>query len=195
MNSSPQDAGPRTVHRSMSEVAFAVREGRTRAYETVEGQDLDAFELVRIDAFSGPTAALTAALVSYLDARGHRLAGTPGSAAPTKLHQYVHFAQSGIPVPCTEFLPRPLLLASFPRLAVGLGLPFVLKSLGAGSGRLNHLVHDETGFIRLLTDAAHVSVPYLAQRYVPNNGTFRLLVLGDDVPIVMHRCATDGSHL
>ncbi|MFD4322572.1 RimK family alpha-L-glutamate ligase [Streptomyces sp. NPDC058548] len=188
-------AGIETVYRSVSQLAFAVRDGRTHAYETLQGRGLDEFGLVQIAGFPRPTAALMNTISSYLAAQGRPLAGTFGIAAPTKLHQYVHLAQSGLPVPCTEFLPRHVLLGSFKLLAARLGLPFVLKAINSNGGRLNHLVHDELQFLRILTYPAHVSVLFLGQRYVPNNGTFRLLVLGDDVPIVMHRCATDGSHL
>jgi glutathione synthase/RimK-type ligase-like ATP-grasp enzyme len=104
-------------------------------------------------------------------------------------------AQEGLPVPTTVHLPRRMLNDSFADIAGRLGLPFVLKAMNASGGRLNFLIETEIDFLRYVENPALAKVAFLAQQFIPNNGTFRTLVFGGDVPIVMHRCNTDGSHL
>lgn len=91
--------------------------------------------------------------------------------------------------------PRRLLRGSFADPTDRPGLSFALKATNAGGGRLDFLIETEADFPRHVEDRAHTKAAFLAQRFVPHNGTFRTPVFGRDVPIVMHRCGTDGSHL
>ncbi|MFI1398202.1 RimK family alpha-L-glutamate ligase [Streptomyces sp. NPDC020681] len=179
----------------IDDIAFSVETGRTRVYETTCGRDLAEFRLIQIAAYPRPTATLLSSISAYLEHRRRPSAKTAAISAPTKLYQLMVLAQDGLPVPATFHLPRRLLNGSFADLAGRLGLPFVLKAMNASGGRLNFLIESEVDFLRHVEDPAHAKVDFLTQQFIPNNGTFRTLVFGRDVPIIMHRCTTNGSHL
>ncbi|MGW2564313.1 ATP-grasp domain-containing protein [Streptomyces sp. NPDC001514] len=183
------------VFRGIEDIAFSVETGRTRVYETVGSRDLAEFGLVQIASYPRPTATLLGCISAYLKHRRRPAVNAAAVNAPTKLYQLMVLAQDGLPVPATVHLPRRLLNDSFEDLANRLGLPFVLKAMNTGGGRLNFLIETEIDFLRYVEDPAHAKVAFLAQQFIPHNGTFRTLVFGRDVPILMHRCSTDGSHL
>ncbi|MFF8430711.1 RimK family alpha-L-glutamate ligase [Streptomyces sp. NPDC016566] len=179
----------------IEDIAFSVETGRTRVYETIGGRDLAEFGLIQIASYPRPTATLLSSISAYLEHRRRPPIKAAAISAPTKLYQLMVLAQDGLFVPTTLYLPRQLLHGSFAELADRLGLPFVLKAMNAQGGRLNFLIKSEIDFRHYVEDPAHANVAFLAQQFIPNNGTFRILVFGGDVSIVMHRCNTDGSHL
>jgi glutathione synthase/RimK-type ligase-like ATP-grasp enzyme len=184
-----------TVFRGIGDIAFWIEAGQTHVYETVSGRDLAEFSLIQVLAYPRPTATLLSAISAYLSHRGRPPLGATGISAPTKLYQLMTLAQNGLPVPATVYLPRHLLDNSFGPVAGRLGVPFVLKAMHGSGGRLNFLVDTQAEFRRLTGDPAHARVAFLAQQFIPNNGTFRILAFGRNIPIVMHRCSTDGTHL
>ncbi|MFF7192053.1 RimK family alpha-L-glutamate ligase [Streptomyces sp. NPDC008222] len=185
----------KTFFCGIEDIAFSVETGRTRVYETIGGRDLAEFGLIQIASYPRPTATLLSSVSAYLEHRQRPPISAAGISAPTKLYQLMLLAQDELPVPATFYLPRRLLNGSFADLADRLGLPFILKAMNARGGRLNFLVKTEIDFLRYVEDPAHAKAAFLAQQFIPNNGTFRILVFGRDVPVVMHRCNTDGSHL
>ncbi|MEF9915425.1 hypothetical protein RJT17_35495 [Streptomyces sp. P5-A9] len=185
----------KTYFCGIEDIAFSVESGRTLVYETVGGRNLAEFGLVQIASYPRPTATLLSSIAAYLKHQQRPIVNAATISAPTKLYQLMLLAQDNLPVPATFYLPRQLLKGSFADLADRLGLPFVLKAMNAGGGRLNFLIETEIDFLRYVEDPAHTKVAFLAQQFIPNNGTFRCLVFGRDVPVIMHRCSTDGSHL
>ena len=184
-----------TVFRGIDDIAFTVETNRTLVHETVTGTDLADFGLVQIAAYPRPTGALLSAITAYLTHRQCPVVNMAGIAAPTKLYQLLRLAQDGVRVPVTVYLPRRLLDTSYEDLVHRLGVPFVLKAMNSSGGRLNYLICSERDFLLQILDPDQHRIGFLAQQFIPNNGTFRLLVLGGDAPIVMHRCSTDGTHL
>ncbi|MER7000938.1 hypothetical protein [Streptomyces sp. NPDC000410] len=184
-----------TVYCGIEDLAFSIDTPRTCVWETVEGRDLADFGLVQVVAYPRPTVTLLSAVASYLEHKNRPALNAAAVSAPTKLYQLMVLAQAGLPVPTTLHLPRRVLPKSFQHLAARLGLPFVLKAINASGGRLNFLIENEVHFLRHVLDPAHDTVGFLAQEFIPNNGTFRILVFGEETPIVMHRCSTDGTHL
>lgn len=181
--------------RSIDQIGVSVEHGDARAFETVGGRDLADYGMIQIASFPRPTATLLSAVSACLEARGRAGFTRAGISAPTKLYQSVRLSLAGVTVPETHYLPRSVLRNRYRDLSERLGVPFVLKALSGSCGRFNYLVAGEEEFRILLDDPAHARLLFLAQRYIPNNGTFRLLVFGDEVPVVMHRCNTDGGHL
>ncbi|GGM18526.1 hypothetical protein GCM10010129_73380 [Streptomyces fumigatiscleroticus] len=179
----------------IEDLKFHVQTSRTHIAEVIGGRDLAEFGLVQIAAYPRPTATLLSAISAYLEYRRKPLANMGAISAPTKLYQLMVLAQSALPVPTTIYLSRRLLNDSFTDIAAQLGLPFVLKAINASGGRLNYLIETEVDFLRFVHDPRLAEVAFLAQEFIPNNGTFRTLVFGKDVPIVMHRCSTDSAHL
>jgi hypothetical protein len=134
------------VFRSVDELAFTIETGRVRITETVEGRDLAGFGLVQVAAYPRPTASLINAIGDYLNYHRVPAVNIAGIGAPTKLGQYVQFAQAGLPVPATVYFAKDALAGSYSVIEKQLDLPFVLKALSASGGRYNYLVRYESEF-------------------------------------------------
>jgi glutathione synthase/RimK-type ligase-like ATP-grasp enzyme len=174
------------VFRRIDELAFTIEPGAVAVHETVSGRYLADFAFVQVASFPNPTGTLLNAVAAYLRHQGVDVVNAEGIGAPTRLLQYVRFAQAGMPVPSTRYLPPWLLADAYPDLADELGLPFVLTALRRGAaGRKDFLIGDEPGFAEPLrvTSQPH----YLAQEFVPADAIHHVLVLGREVPIVLRQ--------
>jgi glutathione synthase/RimK-type ligase-like ATP-grasp enzyme len=187
--------GVDVVFRSIDELSVSIENSTVTIAETVSGRDLRDFGLVHMASYPRPTAALISAIVAYLEHHRVPAVNMAGIGVPTKLVQYVRFGLAGLPVPPTVYLARDALMESFPALAQRLDLPFVLKALSASGGRYNYLVGDERQFVGCLRDHERPELNFLAQRFVPNDTTYRLLVLGGMVGAVIRRTWARGTHL
>jgi glutathione synthase/RimK-type ligase-like ATP-grasp enzyme len=173
------------VFRSIDELVFTIEAGAVSVHETATGRDLAEFAFVQVASFPNPTVTLLNAVAAYLRDQGVDAVNAEGIGAPTRLLQYVRFAQAGMPVPASRYLPPLLLATAYPDLADQLGLPFILTPIRGGAGRRDHLVSDEPGFAKLLRAASHAH--FLAREFVPADATYHLLVLGQQVSIVMRQ--------
>jgi glutathione synthase/RimK-type ligase-like ATP-grasp enzyme len=70
--------------------------------------------------------------------------------------------------------------------------PIILKAIHAGHGHSNYLVRDEPHLRELL--AAEPDTIFVAQTYIPNEGDYRLLIVGDQELIILRKGSED-SHL
>ncbi|WP_185932889.1 RimK family alpha-L-glutamate ligase [Streptomyces sp. WAC 01325] len=179
----------------IEDIRFDVGIGQTRVSDVSSGRDLADFGLIQVASYPRPTATLLGAVSAYLEHHGRPAIGAAPITAPTKLYQVVVLAQNGLSVPDTIYLSRKYLPTSFVEVADRLGMPFVLKAMNGSGGRLNFLIETEVDYLRYVEDPEFAEISFLAQEFIPNNGTFRALTFGREVPIVMHRCNTDGSHL
>jgi glutathione synthase/RimK-type ligase-like ATP-grasp enzyme len=173
------------VFRRIDELAFTIEAGAVGVHETATGRDLADFAFVQVASFPHPTGTLLNAVAAYLRDQGVDAVNADGIGAPTRLLQYVRFAQAGMPVPASRYLPPRLLKTAYPDLADQLGLPFILTPMRGGTGRRDLLVSDEPGFAKLLRPAGHAH--FLAREFVPADATYHLLVLGQEVPVVMRQ--------
>ncbi|MEW2426311.1 hypothetical protein AB0911_38365 [Streptomyces nigra] len=185
----------RVFFRDISDLEFTIDQGDISVRETIEGRDLADYALVQIASYPRPTATLLNSITAYLEHRNRPLVNAAPISAPTKLFQLLKFSQNGLAVPATRYMSRKLIGTSFGRLADDLGLPFVMKAMNASGGRLNFLIESEVDFLHYIHDPLYSGVAFLVQQFVPNNGTFRLLILNGQAAIIMHRCSTTGSHL
>lgn len=71
--------------------------------------------------------------------------------------------------------------------------PLIVKAVLASRGDDNHLVQNA----QELQDAVAKSpdLAFIAQTFIPNDGDYRLLVMGDRVRLVLHRQSQTDSHL
>ncbi|MFE7953290.1 RimK family alpha-L-glutamate ligase [Streptomyces sp. NPDC057426] len=189
--------GIQPVFRSSTHLAVGIDRNRPRIYERITHRDLADFDLVQVYGSGHRPTGLVGALSCYLSARSSGLVNGDGLgtgnalAAPSKLQQYVELALAG------ESVPDSIHQASgdFDEFAGRLGTPFVVKPLYGRDGALTRLVHDAPAWAEVLRAVGDDRLAFIAQRFVPNNGTFVLLVLEDDVPVVVHRCSTDASRI
>jgi len=108
----------------------------------------------------------------------------------SKLAQAAIFYELGLPFPDLVFSVKPDLLAS---LAVALGFPLILKEAQASHGDNNFLVKSPDELERLLSDRQELK--FIAQKYVPNDGDYRLLLMGGRTVLQIYRQGQGGTHL
>ncbi|MEU8952402.1 hypothetical protein [Streptomyces sp. NPDC048489] len=185
-------AGVEVIFRNIEELAIDIGPGGARIRETVSGRDLADFGLVQVMAYPRPTATLLNAVADYLAANGVRTVNATGVGAPTRLFKYVRLANRGLSVPSTVYLPPRLPLDAYHDLALRLDLPFVLKTV-TGGGR-DSLVANEGEFTKKLQSAENAR-GFLAQEFIPPDGSYFLLVLGGCVSFALQHRSIDGGDL
>ena len=178
-------SGFEVVLRGIDELAFTIGAGTVGVHETVSGRDLADFSFVHVASFPKPTGTLLNAVTAYLRHHGVDAVNAEGIGAPTRLLQYVRFAQAGIPVPVTRYVPPRILAGVYPELAEQLGLPFVLTPLRGGAGRRDLLISDEASFAGALCAADHAN--FMAREFIPADAVHHLLVLGREVSMIMRQ--------
>lgn len=107
--------------------------------------------------------------------------------ARTKLSQYARLVRSGLPIPRTLAVTHLRLGEQFDEYVSELGLPFVLKDAAADKGESNFLIKNADDFARAVKQAEKDEAYYLAQKFIPNDGDFRFVVLDKNVYLVIER--------
>ncbi len=107
----------------------------------------------------------------------------------SKLTQAVQFHELGLPVAYSVYANEAVLEGRRP---LGIEFPCIMKATFASHGDDNHLILS-------LEEAAAIQSrspqkKFVLQRFVPNDGDFRLLIIEDEVAII-HRASAEGSHL
>jgi glutathione synthase/RimK-type ligase-like ATP-grasp enzyme len=184
-------AGLEVVFRSIDDIAVDIGPAGVRIHETVDGRDLATFGLVHVLAYQKPMATLLNAVADYTAAKGVRTVNINGIGAPTKLFRYVRLANRGLFIPSTVYLPPRLLATAYPDLATRLDLPFVVKTVSGGKGRMTSLIGSEDTLIERLGEAEAAGVGLLAQELVPPDGSYFLLVMGGQVSLAMRYGTVD----
>lgn len=71
--------------------------------------------------------------------------------------------------------------------------PMIVKAVRAARGNYNFLVRSRAELIAILDE--HPDIPCMAQTFVPNDGDYRLLVMGGKVHMAIHRQSQTDSHI
>jgi len=95
-----------------------------------------------------------------------------------KLSTLVKFSLAGLPVPLTIFVSHKRLKDSEKNIIKFLGLPLVAKEIHKNRGEGVYLIEKEEDFNQLLHNSHE---EYLFQPFLPNDGDYRLLVMGKRV--------------
>ncbi len=111
----------------------------------------------------------------------------------SKLTQYFKLWSANIPVPDTMFVKAHIAdeaLKMYPTFA----LPLVVKDTEASKGKNNFLLKTRSAVVQQL--AAQPDVNYVIQRFIPNDGDWRVLVFGTKVRGAIFRQRTSKqTHL
>lgn len=70
--------------------------------------------------------------------------------------------------------------------------PLIVKSITASRGNDNYLIHDKQSLVSTIQSSEKVLV---VQDFVPNDGDYRVIVMGDTIPLIIHRKSVSDSHL
>ncbi len=109
-------------------------------------------------------------------------------ASISKLSEYMRLSCHNIPIPTAICAKTQVLRRNYSELAKTLGIPFVLKEIYSNRGHNNYLVSNEKEFEKILSQALPEQT-YLAQKFVPNTGFYRLYVLNKEIRLVIWRDA------
>jgi len=161
------------------------------------GEDIASFDIVHFKTI-GKSADIPATVARYLQKHGvpvldDAVAHFSGSS---KLYQYAILSNEDIAIPASEFVLPSALPQSYELLVKRLGLPFVLKDIHASKGENNFLVRDRASFETACRQLQAGSRYAVAQQFIPNDGDYRVLVMGRRITLVIHRHRTkDDTHL
>lgn len=115
-----------------------------------------------------------------------------GTRSRSKLSQAVYAALNEVAIaPFVFSLSHELLLQELK--TAQFTFPYIVKSVQGARGGDNYLVHSQQELQDVL--GKNPDVPFMAQAFVPNDGDYRVIVMGDQVEFVMHRQAQAGTHL
>lgn len=109
-----------------------------------------------------------------------------GHASSGKLSEYMKLSCHGLPVPLSIAATVPLLADKYDDIVAELGAPFVLKDAESNRGKNNFLIADEPTFREVIAAASRRQV-FVAQKFIPNDGFYRLYVLGRNVEMAVWR--------
>jgi glutathione synthase/RimK-type ligase-like ATP-grasp enzyme len=113
----------------------------------------------------------------------------PGSLS--KLTQYMNLHEAGVPFPKSIIARGALLEPEYAKR--GFSFPLILKAAGGTRGQDNYLVQNAQQLHNILSSSP--DTVYVLQQYMPNDGDYRVLVMGDEVKLVIQRKAAGTSHL
>lgn len=107
----------------------------------------------------------------------------------SKLTQAVQFFVNDITVASTVYLNA----AVFSGAKLPFSFPCVMKAVFGSHGEDNHLVHNLQQIQEIAAQTP--TTRYVLQRYIPNEGDYRVLLIGGEAPLVISRVATGDTHL
>ncbi len=175
---------------------FQIKNNRASITTNDSGQDVATFDLVYFKTTANYQD-LAATIARYLTARHIPFfdQAVLHFQASSKLYQYFILSPNGITVPDSLFVAGPRLKQMYHDFSTALGLPFVLKDIHGKKGDYNFLVKDEKSFRQAIKKATKAEVRLIGQKFIPNDGDYRLLVFGKRVGLIIHRQSKDTSHL
>jgi ribosomal protein S6--L-glutamate ligase len=108
-----------------------------------------------------------------------------------KITQYMNLHESGVSFPRTLIAPGPQLLTRYAQY--GFDFPLVLKSVSGTRGQDNYVVRNELEMRHVLEDNA--TLTFVLQEFIPNEGDYRVVVMGNKVVMAIKRRAAEKNHL
>jgi glutathione synthase/RimK-type ligase-like ATP-grasp enzyme len=157
------------------------------------GTDIATFDIVHFK--TAKERDVSAAIAHYLQKRGVPFLDQKVQhfAASSKIYQYIQLADNGIRIPKSVFVMPDRYETMFDKYKSELGLPFVLKGIHASRGDNNFLVRDEAAYRRIVRQLTADAVFVIGQKFIPNDGDYRILVLGRRIALVIYRNRKDDS--
>jgi glutathione synthase/RimK-type ligase-like ATP-grasp enzyme len=143
-------------------------------------------------------AELAAMVAAYAKQRGVTFADQAAQllATDTKAHQALLLAARNISLPRTIYMHRDAWKTSFDEIKETLGLPFIFKDNNGLKGRNNFLIKSKKDFIEKCAFVHDNKLQMVAQTFIPNNGYYRIVVMGGLPVVAMYRkVQTTHSHL
>jgi glutathione synthase/RimK-type ligase-like ATP-grasp enzyme len=166
------------VFRSIGEIGCCIGPDSTRVYEIVSGRDISEFDLVEVLSHPRPTGALLSTIAEHLTHHARPVVNMVGIGAPTRILQMMRLARCGVPVPRTVYLSPGYMPDAHDQLVAALGSPYIVTTLGSFRADQEWLIDSAAGLAGALAEARS---SVMAQQFIPNQGVYRMLVMGDRV--------------
>jgi glutathione synthase/RimK-type ligase-like ATP-grasp enzyme len=179
---------------ALNDLVFELARDGMKVYDPARGFSLDEFDLVVFRIIRSQWARV-AACCSLLRDKGIPYIDTmyEPRGASKYASEFIRFT-AGLPVIQSVFANQQLLLRLLGDESQSpLPYPFIMKDVNGRKGRLNFLIHDRKELEHAF--AQNPDVEFIAQEFIPNDGDYRFLIMGDELKLVIHRLAQDGSHL
>lgn len=174
----------------VDDLAISVGDGNFSIFDTLHGVDIAEYDVIFVRADQLRKYMGTIVTVNeYAALHGIEVINDYRNARDSsKLLQAVQFEKLNIPVARTLLVTGGLLR----NMPTDWEFPCIMKATHGSHGNDNHLVRDVKEVEAIATEASDKL--FVLQRFVPNDGDFRVLIIGDEV-MVIGRKAVDGSHL
>ncbi len=137
-------------------------------------------------------------LSMYLEHNGVNVLNSEAlhTRSKSKLSQYVAAALNDISITPFVFSMSPAVLSGAISDRWQSGYPVIMKGVQASRGDDNYLVENEADAIGYANTMEKTRSPwFVVQEFIPNEGDYRILVMGDKVTGVIHRQSVSDSHL
>ncbi len=134
----------------------------------------------------------------YLSHKGVKVVNSEASfvRSKSKLSQYVVAAVNDISITPFLFSMTPSVLAAAITEKWQYGYPVIMKGVQSSRGNDNYLVETaEEAHKYAYTMKSDHSPWFVVQQFIPNEGDYRIVVMGDAVTAVIHRRSVTDSHL
>jgi glutathione synthase/RimK-type ligase-like ATP-grasp enzyme len=145
---------------------------------------------------SKPLDDVARAVAHYAEAKGVPFTNSEAyhGRSFTKLSQCVIAALNGVTVtPFLFALDQKVLLEAVK--SRNLEFPYIAKAVSASRGQDNHLIKSHEQLETVVHEPSEIPKYFIVQDFIPNDGDYRILVMGDKVRLVMHRQAQTDSHI
>jgi len=143
-------------------------------------------------------AELAAIVAAYAKRHGINFADRAGEmlGTDTKAHQAILLAGRSVAIPKTIYMSREYWAEAYEQVVDLVGLPFVFKDNNGLKGRNNFLIKSKKNFKAACKVTEEDQLQMVAQKFIPNNGYYRVLVMGRNVVLAMSRKVnTEKNHL
>lgn len=180
---------------ALENLAFVVDEyGEAQVLDTVSGKDIANADFVYLKTWEAMPEEV-AALAQYLFYKGTQFADTlPLGTGVSKLATTFRLWGNGVRVPFSIYVRRADRLTEFLKTtqAAQLGAKFILKDILGAKGRFNFLVTMKEA---LTIIEKNPDVHFICQRYVPNDGDYRVGIYMSQPGFIIKRVGNANSHL
>lgn len=151
-----------------------------------EGEDIARYSVIFVKSWFGSDHTAKA-LAEYATIKGIKLVCSEVASLPSKekLSEAFMLAAGRLPHPDLLFSTNGQVLVRAVKEQRGITYPLIVKSITGYKGKDNYLVSSESELEKLIPTSRKNL--FMVQQFIPNNGDYRLLTMGDSVPFILHR--------
>lgn len=172
--------------RRYKDLMFCVADGMATARFAQDNCDVRSYDLIyfKTRLKNAEKAAMLATIakregIAFVDKAAGQL------ATDAKAHQAVVLADNQVALPKTIMMNHDLWQSRYDEIVEKLGTPFILKDNSGQKGRNNYLIGSLADLKKALSETAEIQL--IAQEFIPNEGYYRLVVLGKKLALAMYR--------